>query len=250
MRGELERQLVGFEDAVRGEVGEWHLGGRDQIETVLRDVEQIVCELRQLSRAHERVGVHEIRHVDLAVAVLAGMHVQHELHQRAMQTRNGPVQRHEAAAGQPARELEVDAAEHRAEIDVILRLEIERRRLAPAALLAIVLLALADRHALVNEIWDAERDVVDPRLDRVEPRLGGLELLAELAHLGDQRRDVLARRLGLADRLGARVALVLQRLGAYLHFLALALERLDARHVERVAARGETLGGLAQLTAK
>jgi len=43
-----------------------------------------------------------------------------------------------------------------AEIDVILRLEIESLRFAPAARLYVVMLALADRHACVREVGYAQ----------------------------------------------------------------------------------------------
>ena len=52
-----------------------------------------------------------------------------------------------------------------------------------------------------------------------------LQLIADSRDFGHQRRDVLALRLRLADRLAARVAQVLQFLRAHLQLLALGLER-------------------------
>src|SRR3546814_16656817 len=58
-------------------------------------------------------------------------------------------------------------------------------------------------------------------------------------------RSILALGLGMADGLGARVAQVLQFLGAGLQLLALGLQRVQHRDIEHKAARGlEPLGGL------
>jgi hypothetical protein len=65
-------------------------------------------------------------------------------------------------------------------------------------------------------------------LDTLEFVFRGIELRAEIGDRGAQRRDVLAMRLRLADRLRATVALVLQRLGTHLHRLARVLPRVSA----------------------
>ncbi len=71
----------------------------------------------------------------------------------------------------------------------------------------------------------------------------GLEFLAEARHLGHQRGNVFAPSLGLADALGAGIALVLQFLGSHLQLLALGLERFQSRRIQIDSARFPQLGG-------
>src|SRR3546814_14072382 len=71
----------------------------------------------------------------------------------------------------------------------------------------------------------------------VELGLRRLELVAEAGHLGQQRRGILALRLGLADRLAARVAQVLQLLRTHLDALARRFQPLHRRGVEFEPAR-------------
>ena len=58
--GEAQRQLLLVEDLVVHEVGERHLGGRDQPEAVV-GAEQVLGELRQLAGAERRVVAHQER---------------------------------------------------------------------------------------------------------------------------------------------------------------------------------------------
>ena len=121
-----------FDDRVAHEVRQRHLCGRNQAQLVLAlEREQVRGELRQLARAEQRRIVDEIRHVRLGVAVLARVHVEHELRDRAMQVRDLALQDDEAAAGQLRGGIEVDEAELLAERHVIERLERELRRSAP-----------------------------------------------------------------------------------------------------------------------
>ena len=145
---------------------------------------------------------------------------------------NPPAQGDEPAPGELRRQLEIERAEPEAEVGVVLRLEVEARRLADPALLAIVVLVPADGHAVVGEVGDIESDALElgPKLG--EPGLRGLQLVAEPRHVGQQRLDVLAFRLRAPYRLRTRVALVLQRLGASLDVLALVLEPADAGGIE------------------
>ena len=86
VRRQAQRQPIRFDDRVAHEVRQRHLGRRNQAQLVLAlEREQIRGELRQLARAEQRRIVDEIRHVRLAVAVLARVHVEHELRDRAMQ---------------------------------------------------------------------------------------------------------------------------------------------------------------------
>ena len=115
------------------QVRERHFGGRDQEQIpVAGDLEQILLELRQVARAGERRAVDEERRLDLAVAVLARVQVEHEVDERAREPRAGAEQHREARARHARRALEVENAERGAELPVRLRREVERRRRAPA----------------------------------------------------------------------------------------------------------------------
>ena len=191
---EPHRQIVRLQDPLARDVGDRDLGGRDQVQVVLVDPEQVVDELRELSGAAQHVGRDEIRDVDLPVAVLAGVHVDHELDERAVQAREPPAQGDEPAPGELRRQLEVERAERDAEVGVVLRLEVEARRLPDPALLAVVVLVPALGHGVVGEIGDLEGDALDLGLELRKPGLPGLQLVAEPRHVREQRLDVLAPR--------------------------------------------------------
>jgi len=182
--------------------------------------------------------------------VLVGVHVEHELDQRPMQPRHGAGERDEARPRHLGRQIEVHPAVARPEIDMILGFEVERRRRTPAAFLAVVGLVAPVRNLGSGQIGQAQTDVGQLVLDRAQPRLGRLELIAQIGDLGQQRRDVLAGRLGAPDRLGARVARVLEFLNLDLERLALGLQGLDPRGVEHQTAPGQLLGDLIEFSAQ
>ena len=76
---------------------------------------------------------HHERNVQLRVAVLARVQVQHELRQGAMQPRNAALQHREARTGNLRGGLEIDSAQLFAERDVIQRLEVETCAERPSA---------------------------------------------------------------------------------------------------------------------
>ena len=239
VRHPLAGHVVRLHDDVPHQVGHRHLGGGDQAEVGALQAEQILLEFRQLAGAEQAVAVDQIGYVGLGIAVLAGVGVEHELGQRPVQARQGAGHDHEARAGQLGRRVEVQAAQGLAQVDMILGLEIELRYLAPGALLAVVLLVLPVRDRVMRNVGHAERDIAQRGLHLVQRFFGHLELVSQAGHLVQQGLDVLPRGLGLADGLGARVALVLQFLGLHLQRLALLLQLADAIGVELQAASGE-----------
>ena len=159
------------------------------------DPEEIVGELRDLPGAAQHVGRDHVRDVDLPVAVLARVHVEHELDQGPMQAREPAAQGHEPAPRQLPRELEVERAEPDPEVGVVLRLEVEARRLADPPFLAVVVLVPAHGHGVVGEVGDLQGDALDLRLELRQSRVSvGLQLVAEPCHVREQRLDVLAFR--------------------------------------------------------
>src|SRR5690606_40705818 len=135
--------------------------------------------------------------------------------------RDAATQHGEARAGQLGAGVAVEPAVARAELDAVLHREVERARRAPARLLDVLRLVRALRHRRAGKVGEAERDGVERGTDLGPARLRGLQFLAEARDLGQQRRHVLAASLGLADRLAAGVAQVLQFLRAHLDVLAL-----------------------------
>ena len=145
--------------------------------------------------------------------MLAGVRVEHELRQCALHARDRARQHGEARRGETRARLEIDAAQQLTEVDVVTRLEVERARLAPAPDLDVVVLAGAVGHRVVGQVGQAEHERLEFALDRLQAFLARLELLAELGDRLAFRLDVLAPRLGRANRLAAPVALGLQALG-------------------------------------
>ena len=240
LRGVAQRQLVGVEDLAGDHVGHRHLGGRDQVtRRIVGGGEGVFAELRQLAGTGHRLRVDKVRQVELGVAVLAGVHVQHELRQRAVQARQRAAQHGEARAGQLRGGLGVEQAVRVAQFDVLARLEVEFGRLPPAAHLDVVVLVPADRHAGQRHVRHVHLPGLLPRLDLGELGLGLRQLLAEVFDLVEQRLDVLAAGLGLPDRFRAGVLAVLQVLGAQLQVLAAGVEFAPGRRVEVVAAAGQ-----------
>ena len=187
---------------------------------------------------------HEVRHVDLGVAVLAGVQVEHVLDQRAVQAREAALQHDETRAGNPAGGFEIHrgVGELLADGDVIERREFELARRAPATHFDVVVFVAAVRHALVQRVRQAEHELVELGLDvrqfLVEAGHAGAEFFAD----GQQRRDVLALGLGLADVLGVRVAGRTHFVGGDLRGLAAILERLETLDVELEATAREVGG--------
>ncbi|CAM5399471.1 hypothetical protein SSTU70S_01519 [Stutzerimonas stutzeri] len=158
VRDELQRQLFGIENLAGDDIGQRDLGGRDQVEIGLAftaDLEQVFLELRQLAGALQRRSLHEIRRIGLFVAVLAGVQINHELRQRAVQTGDRPAHQGKTRAGELRCRLEVQPAMLLAKRDVVLYGEVEGRRRTPATYLDVPLLILTDRHRLVRQVGNA-----------------------------------------------------------------------------------------------
>ncbi len=193
------------------QVRERHLRGRHQIEIPLpRDLEEIGLELRQIPGAGQRRGVDHERRLDLAVAVLARVQVEHEVDQGAREPRAGAAQHRESRGRDFRGPLEVENAERFAQIPVRQRLEVERARLTVPANLDVVGRGPADRHARVRQVRQPEQRTAALILDRGELVVEHLDLLRAfavgVAHRG--RVEPLARRT--RDLVARRVLLTLE----------------------------------------
>ena len=191
-----------------------HLGRRDQVERAalvgLDGLEELLLELRQLPGAEHRVGVHEVRQPQLRVAVLARLHVEHELRDRALEPRQRPPHDGEARFRELRGAIHVEQAEGAADVLVRLRLELEAARRAPAPNLDVLLVALARRHRRVRDVRDLDEQRLDGLVDRLQRGVERLDPVADLAHAHLLGGRVLTRLLRAADRLGGHVALGLE----------------------------------------
>src|SRR5690625_4380047 len=101
-----------------------------------------------------------MRHVELGVAVLAAVHIEHELDQGAVQPGNVTTEYGEACAGEVCSSDTVHATDGLTQLDVIPHVEIEHRRFAPAPNLDIVIFIGAIRHGWMRYIRQAGVDVI------------------------------------------------------------------------------------------
>ena len=92
---------------------------------------------------------------------------------------------------------------------MVLCLEAKFGWLAPAADFRVVFLGVARRYILGEQVGHAELDVAQRLLHVLERALPCLESVAKILDGGEQRFDVLALRLGLANTLCARIAFAL-----------------------------------------
>ncbi len=106
MGGHFNRQIVFVDDFVADQVGQRHFGGRNQrIVAAISfffqrtSMEQVAGEFRQLASTIQRVLVHQVRNIVLAIAVLFGVQIQHKLRQRAVQASQLAFHHHETGTG-------------------------------------------------------------------------------------------------------------------------------------------------------
>src|SRR5690606_5394089 len=137
--------------------------------------------------------------------------------QGPVQTRDRAAHQRKARAGQLCSSIKIEIAVPLADSNVILGLEVEGAWRAPAAYLDVIVLATANRYALVRQVGNGQQNGVKLGLDRLQFLLGRIQLGAHAVHVRQQRLDILAPGLGLADGSGATVAFSLQGLGTGLY---------------------------------
>ena len=130
---ERDRQRVGVQRLVAIQIRHRNLGRRRQPDNrCLSHLEQILLELRQLPGAVEARRVDHERRQHFGIAVLARVHVEHEVDQRALQLRaQAPVHR-EPRAGDLGRALQIEDAELRPQVPVRLWVRNRTRAACPS----------------------------------------------------------------------------------------------------------------------
>ncbi len=97
MRDPLARHGGPVQDQVPHQIGHGHLGGGYQVKILLaRHLEKFLLELGQLPGPVEALGIDQIGDIDLDIAMLAGVGVEHELNQGPVQPCQRTAQDHEA----------------------------------------------------------------------------------------------------------------------------------------------------------
>ena len=225
-RGDADRQPRLVDDLARGQVGQRHLGRGNEV-IVVCGAEQVIGELGQVAGAERRRLAHEKRRVDLGVAELAGVHIEHEGGERPLHARQRAREHDEARPRHARRALEVHAPERLADLEMLLHREVEASRLARAAQLEVGALVHALRHRLLGRVGLAGQQ-------RIEPGRGGAlvvferaNIVLDLGDLGHEAGAVLAPALRLADGPRGLVAPLQQRLEACLQFPPLIVEVKD-----------------------
>ena len=215
-------RLVQVDDFIGVVTGQGDLRGTDQVEVVLLQAVDLVRVGAEETGATHDLGAHEHRRDHQLEALLGGL-AGGQLHHAKLQQRAVAGEEVEAGTGDLRAALHVDQAEGLAELQVILRLEVEGGGLTDVLEDHEVLLATGGR--ALNDVGDLHLQVVK-RLLRVA--LGGLQvlhslglLLALLAQLG----LLLIGGSGhfLAHRLGERLLLCAGLVGRGNRLAALAV---------------------------
>jgi hypothetical protein len=173
VRGELDGQLGLGHDLVAHKVGQRHFAGRDQVQRgvvsggfallpALLGGEQVALKLGQLAGAAQRVGVDDVGHIALGVAVLLRLHVQHELRQRAVQAGDRPLHHGEARA----RQLDAHSKSRPsgvADVHMVLDAKSSARGLCPSCAHHVAMLVRAHGHAGVRQVGHGQQQGVAAR---------------------------------------------------------------------------------------
>ena len=104
-----------------------------RLESLLRHLEQVGLELGELAGAVHRFGVDQVGRQDFGVAMLAGVQVEHEVHQGAFELGAEIPVESEAGAGDFGGAFQVEDAELLAELPVRLGGEVELGLACPSA---------------------------------------------------------------------------------------------------------------------
>ena len=141
--------------------------------------------------------------------MLGGVHVEHELHQRAVEPRAVPLEHDEARAADLRGTLEVENVEPRADLDVIVRIEVKRWLVAPNTHLDVVVFGETIRRVRMRKVRQVQQDRFELGFDLALAPLALLDLISEGAELLALGAKLLGLLVGnLCHRLAGLVALL------------------------------------------
>ncbi|MNL08200.1 hypothetical protein D3C87_1289080 [compost metagenome] len=234
--GQVLRQHLLGDDLVAVDVGQRHLGRRDQVVLGVGEVEELIGELRQVAVRQEGFLVGHEGRQDLGVAVVAGVKVEHEADERPLELSTGAAHHHEARTRQLGGPLEVEHAQGLTDFPVGLGLVRELRGRSPAANLDVLVLGEPFGNRRVHQVGDLVHQGLT--LGLVLGHLGfeALDLGSDLAGSREQLGDVLAFLLEARDGLADRVPLLAQGVQAGLGLAEAQVERDQPVEIEFHAA--------------
>ena len=144
----------------------------------------LVLELRELPHARHAIPADDVRRRDFGVAVLRRVQIEQHGDERSLQF-CAPVRvEQECAAGKFRAARKVDELQLLAQFDVRLGFEGKLRLAAPLANLRVLLRRLANGHAGVRQIRQANQDGVARRLDLLLLRIKFADAVADRFRLG------------------------------------------------------------------
>ena len=246
--GKPQWQVALVENLVGDEIGQRHLGGRDQPQAVGR-AEHVFSRFRQLPRAEHRLVAHQQWRRHLDIAEFLSMQIEHELGEPPLQPRQILPQHHKPRSGEPSGAAKIHQSKTLAEHLMRSRLEIKQWRLALAAHQQVGPFVRAVRHFLGRQIRQSGQDLIDLR---TQPRRFGRGIglgVLVFGHLAQQGLDVLAALFGGADIAGDAIAPRLRLLRARLRRAPSMVQREHLRGTRRKAAAGEAAVELRRMLA-
>ena len=150
--------------------------------------------------------------------MLARVHVEHELRERAMQSRDAVGHDGKARTRHAPGGFKIELPESLADRHVIERFKIERSRFAPTPHFDIGRCIAALWNARMQEIRNTLLQLIELGLQRFELLLTRREISAQRLRRLHQWRDIRPTRLRFANGFGVRVALVTQAINLELTF--------------------------------
>ncbi|KAF5045377.1 hypothetical protein DSECCO2_481830 [anaerobic digester metagenome] len=228
-------QLALGQGRVAVDVGHRDLGRGDEVVVGVAQAEEVLFEFRELAGAHEALAVDDDRGHDLVVAVLHGLHVEHEADERPFHASGPALQEHEAAARDLGRGFEVQAPQGRSQLPVLLGGEVQLGLGAPGADLHVVRVvhALGDRR--VRDVGDGHDPLLGLAVDVLEFLVQGLDARGHGPELGQKGVGVLAGFLHAGDVARGLVAAGLELLGLQQEVAALLVDGQELVEVELAA---------------
>src|SRR2546428_13302105 len=166
VRGEAHWQTGAIEYLITVKIGKRHFRGRDQPEFLLavRHAKQIGCEFGELPCSVHRLGIDQVRRKHFSIAVFTGVQVEHEVGEGSLQLRTHLPVHGKTRAGKLGSALEIEYAKLLTNFPMRLGREIKVRRRAPAADLDIIFGSLANGHAVVWDVRNSGKHLVQAGL--------------------------------------------------------------------------------------